>query len=170
MAPAAVWPIPACAALSNLTAAQVLIEAMSNTLKVYGADATQAMDASIRQIMPSAPADAVTANVRVTEQALTQARTRSRRRRPLLRAPRLRRSPRCSRPFSQAHRRKKWPRSCRLIPRRILNGVIQSAALATPRNSPRPIRLSACNMDLQDTTRRYRDEHQHHTSTNTNRY
>jgi hypothetical protein len=66
---------PRVAAVSSLTGAQVLIEAMSNTLKVYGVDATHAMDAAIRQIMPDAPADAVTANVRVTAQSLTQART-----------------------------------------------------------------------------------------------
>jgi hypothetical protein len=61
------------AAVANVAAAAVLVEAMSNQLQVYGADATAAMDQSIRQVRPSAPATATTSNVPVPKAAFDQA-------------------------------------------------------------------------------------------------
>jgi hypothetical protein len=61
------------AAVANVASAAVLIEAMSNELLVYGVNATEAMDSSIRQIRPTAPATATTSNVAIPQLAIQQA-------------------------------------------------------------------------------------------------
>jgi hypothetical protein len=61
------------AAVANIASAAVLVEAMANRLHVYGVDATQAMDQSIRQVRPDAPASSTTANVAIPAEAFTQA-------------------------------------------------------------------------------------------------
>ena len=63
------------AALANLVSAQVLVEALSNNLRVDGAVATAALDAAIKDIHPSVPASGLTAGVRVNAEMLAQART-----------------------------------------------------------------------------------------------
>ena len=63
------------AALANLVSAQVLVEALSNNLRVDGAVATTALDAAIRDTHPSVPASGLTAGVRVNAEMLAQART-----------------------------------------------------------------------------------------------
>jgi hypothetical protein len=62
------------AAVANVASAAVLIEAMSNQLMVYDINATAAMDRSIRQVRPSAPASANTSNVAIPAEAFEQAR------------------------------------------------------------------------------------------------
>jgi hypothetical protein len=61
------------AAVANVASAAVLLEAMSNQLRVYDFDATEAMDLSISQIRPSAPATSSTTNVPISAAALEQA-------------------------------------------------------------------------------------------------
>lgn len=61
------------AAVAQVAAAAVLVEAAANRLHVYGADATAAMDNAIRQIRPNASSDATTANVRIPSAAFSQA-------------------------------------------------------------------------------------------------
>jgi hypothetical protein len=61
------------AAVANVASAAVLVEAMSNELLVYGINATAAMDSSIRQVRPTAPATAVTSNVTIPASAFVQA-------------------------------------------------------------------------------------------------
>lgn len=61
------------AAVATIASAAVLVEAMANRLHVYGVDATQAMDTTIRQIRPNAPTSATTANVGIPAEAFAQA-------------------------------------------------------------------------------------------------
>ena len=61
------------AAVANVASAAVLLEAMSNRLRVNGANATAAMDQSIRQVRPNAPDSAVTSNVPIPAAAFAQA-------------------------------------------------------------------------------------------------
>jgi hypothetical protein len=61
------------AAVANIAAAAVLLEAMANRLHVYGVDATHAMDLAIQQVRPDAPTESRTADVEVTAAALAQA-------------------------------------------------------------------------------------------------
>jgi hypothetical protein len=61
------------AAVANVASAAVLVEAMSNELLVYGNNSTAAMDSSIRQVRPTAPATAVTSNVTIPAAAFEQA-------------------------------------------------------------------------------------------------
>ena len=61
------------AAVANVASAAVLLEAMSNQLRVYDVVATEAMDLSIRQVRPDAPASATTSNVTIPAAALEQA-------------------------------------------------------------------------------------------------
>jgi hypothetical protein len=65
---------PRIAAVANVVSGQVLIEAMSNNLRVNGGNATDAMDNAIRITQPSAPVDATTGNVRISPDMLVQAR------------------------------------------------------------------------------------------------
>jgi hypothetical protein len=61
------------AAVANVAAAAVLLEAMANRLHVYGVDATRAMDLAIQQVRPDAPTESRTAAVEITAAALAQA-------------------------------------------------------------------------------------------------
>jgi hypothetical protein len=61
------------AAVANVASAAVLIEAMSNQLQVYGVNATEAMDQSIRQVRPDAPPGATTSNVAIPAATFQQA-------------------------------------------------------------------------------------------------
>ena len=61
------------AAIANVASAAVLVEAMSNRLNVYGVNATDAMDQSIRQVRPNAPSSAVTSNLPIPAAAFAQA-------------------------------------------------------------------------------------------------
>ena len=63
------------AALATLTSAQVLVEALSNNLKVDGVVATSALDAAISATHPSTPDSALTDSVRINREMLQQART-----------------------------------------------------------------------------------------------
>ena len=63
---------PRTAAVVSVVAGQVLIEAMSNRLKVGGVDATQAMDDAIRISLPDAPPTSVTKNVRIPKNMIEQ--------------------------------------------------------------------------------------------------
>ena len=56
----------------NTVSAQVLIEALSNNLRVNGVLATTAMDNAVLISMPSAPESETTGNVRITQQMLDQ--------------------------------------------------------------------------------------------------
>lgn len=61
------------AAVATVAATQTLLESISNRLQVNGVDATGAMDASIRQVMPSAP-NATTTEVPVSADVLEEIR------------------------------------------------------------------------------------------------
>jgi hypothetical protein len=61
------------AAVANVAGAAVLLEAMRNDLHVYGVNATEAMDLSIRQVRPDAPASANTREVPIPAEAFEQA-------------------------------------------------------------------------------------------------
>lgn len=61
------------AAVANVASAAVLLEAMSNSLTVNGANAAAAMDQAISQVRPNASAAATTANVRIPKSAFDQA-------------------------------------------------------------------------------------------------
>ena len=61
------------AAVANVASAAVLVEALSNQLRVYGVNATAAMDQSIRQVRPDAPQSATTANVPIAAETFQQA-------------------------------------------------------------------------------------------------
>lgn len=61
------------AAVANVASAAVLVEAMSNALRVYGNNATDAMDLSIRQVRPDAPQFASTRNVTIPATTFRQA-------------------------------------------------------------------------------------------------
>jgi hypothetical protein len=63
---------PRIAAVANVASAAVMMEAMSNRLRVYGIDATEAMDNAIRQVRPNAPASSNTRNVPIPADALAQ--------------------------------------------------------------------------------------------------
>ena len=63
------------AAVATLTSAQVLIEALSNNLKVDGLRATDALDNAILTVRPTAAGAGLTSNVRITQEMLEQART-----------------------------------------------------------------------------------------------
>lgn len=63
------------AALATLASAQVLVEALSNNLRVDGSVATDALDVSIRNTHPSVPENGLTAGVRINAEMLEQART-----------------------------------------------------------------------------------------------
>jgi hypothetical protein len=63
------------AALATLTSAQVLVEVLSNNLRVDGSVATAALDAAIRNTHPSVPDNGLTAGVRVNPEMLDQVRT-----------------------------------------------------------------------------------------------
>lgn len=60
------------AAVATIASAQVLVEAMTNQLKVYGVDSTAAMDNAIRTVRPSSSTD--TSSVRIPATTLEQAR------------------------------------------------------------------------------------------------
>lgn len=60
------------AAVSNIVSAQVLIESLSNTLKVDDADATLKMDDAILTINPQAPTSSLTGQVRINQEQLDQ--------------------------------------------------------------------------------------------------
>lgn len=62
-------------AIANVVSGQVLLEALSNNLKVGGISATALMDDAIKTALPSAPSTAVTDNVWVTAEMLVQAIT-----------------------------------------------------------------------------------------------
>jgi len=62
------------AAVSLLTSAQVLIEALSNNLKVDGSVATGSMDAAIIATRPSVPLSLLTNSVSVNQEQLVQVR------------------------------------------------------------------------------------------------
>jgi hypothetical protein len=61
------------AAVANVASAAVLVEALSNQLRVYGVNATAAMDQSIRQVRPNASQSATTANVAIAAETFQQA-------------------------------------------------------------------------------------------------
>jgi hypothetical protein len=61
-------------ALATLGSAQVLIEALSNNLNVYGLRATDKLDAAIVSTRPSTPASALTDSVRINSEMLVQVR------------------------------------------------------------------------------------------------
>ncbi len=63
---------PLVAATTTIASAQVLVEALSNTLRVNGADAAPYMDNAIRTAVPDAPSGARIANVKVTRSLLEQ--------------------------------------------------------------------------------------------------
>jgi hypothetical protein len=63
------------AAVANLTSAQVLVETLSNSLRVDGTPAAEAMDAAIRTTHPGVGDAGLTAGVRVNAELLQQART-----------------------------------------------------------------------------------------------
>ncbi|WP_373026189.1 LamG-like jellyroll fold domain-containing protein, partial [Thioalkalivibrio sp.] len=63
---------PRIAAVANVASSAVMVEAMANRLHVYGVDATAAMDNTIRQVRPNAPASSNTRNVSISAEALDQ--------------------------------------------------------------------------------------------------
>ena len=60
------------AAVSTLVSGKVLIESLSNNLKVDGANATAVMDDAILAVAPSAPDSSLTANVSINQELLDQ--------------------------------------------------------------------------------------------------
>jgi len=64
---------PSVAAVANMVAGQVLVEAMTNSLKVNGINATAVMDQAIATIHPEVAADAMSGSVQLTQQMLNQA-------------------------------------------------------------------------------------------------
>ncbi len=63
------------AAVATLISAQVLVEALSNSLKVDGVVATAGLDAAIKATHPSTRDSALTGDVRINAEMLRQART-----------------------------------------------------------------------------------------------
>ncbi|MEE4185438.1 MAG: fibronectin type III domain-containing protein [Gammaproteobacteria bacterium] len=61
------------AAIANIASAAVLLESMTNQLRVNGTDASAAMDMAIRLVRSGAPAASVTGNVSLTDEVLEQA-------------------------------------------------------------------------------------------------
>ncbi|MCK4950737.1 MAG: hypothetical protein KAS48_02885, partial [Gammaproteobacteria bacterium] len=67
--------IPRISALANVISGPVLLEALSNDLKVGNMSATALMDNAISITMPDAPSTAITDNVSITSEMLVQAIT-----------------------------------------------------------------------------------------------
>jgi hypothetical protein len=66
--------VPAIAAVANVVSAQVLVEALSNSLKVGGVVATGVIDQSIKTTRPRVSSSQLTNSVRVTQNMLGRAK------------------------------------------------------------------------------------------------